>query len=140
MRMKNGLMVVTACALLAAGMGCSKKSDAKPAAGVPQVAVEVMTVAGSDIVDGVEVTGALAPKVEAEVKTEIPGLVKELYVTEWVRVRKGQPLARISLAETEALVKRAEANVESAKAALLQVKVAAERTERERQRVLKLKE
>lgn len=77
---------------------------------------------------------------EAEVKTEIPGLVKELYVMEWVRVRKGQPLARISLLETEALVKRAEANVESAKASMLQVKVAAERSERERQRVLKLKE
>jgi membrane fusion protein, multidrug efflux system len=140
MHMKNGLMVITACALLAAAAGCSKKSDAKPAAGVPQVAVEVMTVAGSDVVDGVEVTGALAPKVEAEVKTEIPGLVKELYVMEWVRVRKGQPLARISLMETEALVKRAEANVESAKAGMLQVKVAAERSERERQRVLKLKE
>jgi RND family efflux transporter MFP subunit len=99
-----------------------------------------MSVTGTDLLDGIEVTGALAPKIEAEVKTEIPGLVKELYVTEWVRVRKGQPLARIALAETEALVKRAEANLASSRAALLQARVAADRSERERVRVLKLKE
>jgi membrane fusion protein, multidrug efflux system len=128
------------CLLLMAGTACSKKSEAKAPVGPPQVAVEVETVAGSDLVDGIDVTGALTPKSEAEVKTEIPGLVKELYVTEWVRVRKGQPLAKISVAETEALVKRAEANVQNAKAALLQVRVAADRSERERLRVLKLKE
>ncbi|MCM0081320.1 efflux RND transporter periplasmic adaptor subunit [Geomonas sp. Red32] len=137
---KLTMMAVGASLLFAAATGCSKKSEAKVPAGPPQVAVEILPVQGSDLVDGIEVTGTLAPKNEAEVKTEIPGLVKELYVTEWVRVRKGQPLARISLAETEALVKRAEANVQNAKAALLQVKVAAERSEREKQRVIKLKE
>jgi len=138
---KRGLIATGLCLLLVgAGTGCSKKSEAKPSGGAPQVAVEVITVKGADLVDGIEVTGELAPKVEAEVKTEIPGLVKELYVSEWVRVRKGQPLARIGLAEMEAQVKRAEANVESAKASLLQVQVAADRSERERQRLLKLKE
>ena len=138
---KNRVLAATAlCLLLAAAAGCSGKSEAQPAAGAPPIAVETLSVRGADLVDGIEVTGVLAPKVEAEVKTEIPGLVKELYVTEWVRVRKGQPLARIALAETEALVKRAAANLESARAALLQVRVAAERSERERQRMLKLKE
>jgi membrane fusion protein, multidrug efflux system len=139
MRMRMAA-AAAACLLLLGGTGCSKKSEAKPSVGAPQVAVEVMTVAGADLVDGIDVTGVLAPKSEAEVKTEIPGLVKELYVTEWVRVRKGQPLAKIGIAETEAMVKRAEANVENAKAALLQVRVAADRSERERLRVLKLKE
>lgn len=138
--MNRRLAAAALCLLLGGGAGCSGKSDAQPATGAPQVAVEVMTVTGADLVDGVEVTGVLAPKFEAEVKTEIPGLVKELYVTEWVRVRKGQPLARIALAETEAQVKRAQANLESAKAELLQVRVAADRSERERLRVLKLKE
>ena len=136
----RGLIAAAFCFFLAAGTGCSKSSEAKPATGAPQVAVEVMSVTAADLVDGIEVTGALAPKVEAEVKTEIPGLVKELYVTEWVRVRKGQPLAKIALAETEALVKRAAANLESAKAALLEARVASDRAERERQRMLKLKE
>jgi membrane fusion protein, multidrug efflux system len=126
-------------ALGVATAGCSGKSEAKPA-GAPQVAVEVMPVTGADLTDGIEVTGTLAPKFEAEVKTEIPGLVKELYVTEWVRVRKGQPLARIGLAETEALVKRGEANLASSKAALLQARVAGDRSEREKLRALKLKE
>jgi RND family efflux transporter MFP subunit len=104
------------------------------------VAVEVQPVSAADLTDGIEVTGTLAPKNEAEVKTEIPGLVKELYVTEWVRVRKGQPLAKIGVAETEAQVKRSQANLESSQAALLQAKVAGERAEREKQRILKLKE
>lgn len=138
--MNRRLAAAALCLLLGGGAGCSGKSDAQPATGAPQVAVEVMTVTGADLVDGIEVTGVLAPKFEAEVKTEIPGLVKELYVTEWVRVRKGQPLARIALAETEAQVKRAQANLESARAELLQVRVAADRSERERLRVLKLKE
>jgi len=125
--------------LLGGAAGCSKSNTAKPAAGAPPVAVEVMTVTGADLLDGIEVTGTLAPKFEAEVKTEIPGLVKELYVTEWVRVRKGQPLARIGLAEAEAQVKRGEANVESAKAAVLEAQVAANRSEREKLRALKLK-
>ena len=140
----NGLTrggIAAALGLLLAGAGgCSGKSEAKPAAGAPRVAVETMPVTGADLTDGIEVTGTLAPKFEAEVKTEIPGLVKELYVTEWVRVRKGQPLARIGLAETEALVKRGEANLESARAALLQARVGADRSEREKLRVLKLKE
>jgi membrane fusion protein, multidrug efflux system len=127
------------CLLLGTATGCSK-SEAKPQAGAPPVAVEVMTVSGAELVDGIEVTGVLTPKVEAEVKTEIPGLVKELFVTEWVRVRKGQPLARISLAETEALVKRAGANLESAKASMVEARVAADRSEREKARILKLKE
>lgn len=137
---RTGLAAAAVALLMAGGTGCSKKSEAKPAVGAPAVAVELMTASAADLVDGIDVTGALSPKSEAEVKTEIPGLVKELYVTEWVRVRKGQPLAKISVAETEALVKRAEANVENARAALLQVKVAADRSERERLRVLKLKE
>ena len=141
MKVKDkGLITAALCLLLAAGVGCSKKTEAKPATGAPEVAVEVMTVTAADLVDAIEVTGVLAPKFEAEVKTEIPGLVKELYVTEWVRVRKGQLLARIGVAESEALMKRAQANLESAKAELLHVRVAADRSERERQRILKLKE
>lgn len=141
--MKTAKLVLAALGatlMLGGGAGCSGKSEAKVPAGAPLVAVEVLPAKGSDLVDGIEVTGTLAAKNEAEVKTEIPGLVKELYVTEWVRVRKGEPLARIGLAETEALVKRAEANVQNARASLIQVKVAADRSEREKERQIKLKQ
>ena len=121
---------------------CSK-GDAKKGTGQavkPPVAVEAVAATASDLIDGIQVTGSLEPKFSVDIKTQIPGLIQQVYVTEWVRVRKGQALARIDVAETAALVKRAEAAVESAKAGLAQAGVAATRAERERERMLKLKE
>ena len=85
-------------------------------------------------------TGSLEPKFSVDIKTQIPGLIKQVFVTEWVRVRKGQPLARIDVAESEALARRAEASVASAKAGLAQAQVAVNRAERELARMVKLKE
>lgn len=124
--------------------GCSGKGDAKTGktdkAERPPVAVEILPVAASEMVEGVDVVGTLTPKFETEVKSQILGLVREVFVTEWVRVKKNAPLARIDVGETEALVRRAEAAIESAKAGLLQAQVSAQRTEREKARMQKLKE
>ncbi len=138
----NRFVVLMALALGAGVLsGCSKEDRAKTSpAAKPPVAVEVITIAARDLVEGVEVTGSLEPKFYADVKTQIPGLVKQVFVTEWVRVRKGTPLARIDVAEAEALAKRAEASVESARAGLAQAQVGANRAERELARILKLKE
>ena len=127
------LMSMTACS-----NGDAKKSTEQTVK--PPVAVEAVTAAASALTEGIEVTGSLEPKFSVDIKTQIPGLIQQVYVTEWVRVRKGQTLARIDVAETEALVRRAEAAVESAKANLAQAGVAATRAERERERILKLKE
>jgi RND family efflux transporter MFP subunit len=129
------------CLVIACVVGCSGGSGGKSATlQKPPVAVEVAKAELKGLVEGIEVTGTLEPKFYADVKTQIPGLVKQVYVTEWVRVRKGQPLARIDVAETEAMVKRAEAGVESAKASLAQAQVAMNRADRELVRVLKLKD
>ena len=128
------LIMLATLALLA---GCSKKQDV---AVKPPMAVELATAATAELTEGIEVTGTLEPKFSADVKTQIPGLVKEVYVTQWVRVRKGQPLARIDVAEAEALTKRAEAAVVAARAQLAQSQVALARAEREEARSLKLKE
>lgn len=120
--------------------GCSSEKNKGTEAGKPAVAVEVSPVASRELVEGVEVTGSLEPKFSADVKTQIPGLVKQVFVTEWVRVRKGQPLASIDVSEAEALVKRAEASVESTRAGLAQAAVTLNRAEREEARMLKLKE
>jgi len=142
--MKNLILILAAICLLAGANGCTKKEGAAATKGQtvakPPVAVETGISAAADLVEGVEVTGSLEPKFSADVKTQIPGLVKQVYVTEWVRVRKGQPLARIDVAETEALVKRAEAGIESARAGLAQAQVAATRADRELARAMKLKE
>ena len=121
--------------------GCSSKNaDNKKDdnAGRPPVAVETMKVAASELTEGLDVVGSLTPKFEAEVKSQIPGLISAAYVTKWVRVKKNQPLARIDVSETEGMVKRAEAAVESAKAGLLQAQVSAQRAEREKARMQKL--
>jgi len=118
--------------------GCSK-GEKQPVA-KPPVAVETAIAATGPLKDAVAVTGTLDPKFWADVKTQIPGLVKQVYVTEWVRVAKGAPLARIDLAEAEAFAKRAEAAVESARAAQAQTDVGQRRAERELARVVKLKE
>jgi RND family efflux transporter MFP subunit len=127
--------------LLASLTACSGKGDtSQQPAGKPAVAVEVQAVKPTSLTEGIEVTGSLEPKFWADVKTQIPGLINQVYVTEWVRVRKGTPLARIDVAESEALVKRAEAGVEAARASQAQAQVAATRAERELARILKLKE
>lgn len=141
--MKQAAAIILALMFALAGMtACTKGAAGKAAeqSAKPAVAVEAATAAGGDLTDGIEVTGGLEPKFSVDVKTQIPGLVTQVYVTEWVRVRKGQALARIDVAETEAGVKRAEAGVESAKANLAQAGVAAGRAERELARMLKLKE
>ena len=131
------MVLAAACCLLAA---CGGKKEKAVQAVKPPVAVETARVAPADLTEGVEVTGSLEPKFWADVKTQIPGLVKQVYVSEWVRVRKGTPLARIDIAETEALVKRGEAGVESARAGQSQAQVALNRSEREQARVQKLKD
>ncbi len=119
---------------------CNGKDKSPVQTTKPRLAVETQAVTASSIVESVEVTGSLEPKFSVDVKTQIPGLVKQVMVSEWVHVKKGQPLARIDVAETEAQVKRAEAGIVSAKANLVQTQVAANRAERELARIAKLKE
>lgn len=136
---------VSLLTLALAQTGCSGKgpADAPQAGGdggKPPVAVEISRAAAVDLVDGIDVTGTLAARFYSEVKSEVGGSVAEVFVTEWVRVKKGEPLARVDSREVEAMKKRAEASVEMAKAGLLEAQAAANRADREHDRALKLKE
>ena len=141
---KFALLIIFLSMLVLSFGGCSSKGDVTAGKDGkverPPVAVETLTAATSEITEGVDVVGTLTPKFETEVKSQILGLVREVYVTEWVRVKKNTPLARIDVSETEALTRKAEAAVESAKAGYLQAQVAAQRSEREKTRMAKLKE
>jgi len=138
----RGLAVVIITAVIAATISACGSSEAGKTieTAKPPVAVEAAAAAVAELTDGIEVTGSLEPKFSVDIKTQIPGLIKQVFVTEWVRVRKGQPLARIDVAESEALARRAEASVASAKAGLAQAQVAVNRAERELARMVKLKE
>ena len=123
---------------------CSGKEEGKnPGAknvGRPPVAVEVAKVEITDHNEGIDVVGSLAPKFTADVRSEYAGIVTEVHVTEWVRVKKGTPLAKIDSREMEILLQKASAAVEMAKATLLQAEVAGNRANREYGRQVKLKE
>jgi RND family efflux transporter MFP subunit len=144
--MNRGLACAAALLLLAwQSSGCSAPGAAEgkrggKETGKPPVAVEASRAAEAELAEGVSVVGALSPKFQSEVKSEVGGSVAEVYVTEWVRVKKGAPLARLDTREAEALRKRAEASVEMARAGLLEAQAAANRAARELERAQKLKE
>lgn len=143
--MKRGLLIgAVLTALWFIFWGCSKgKEDAKSiekAGARPPVAVEAVQVQARDLIEGIEVVGSLTPRFEAKLKSEYSGIVTEVYVTEWVRVKKGTPLAKLDTREIEAIVQKAQAAVEVGKANLLQAEVGGNRAERELTRAQNLKE
>ena len=142
--MKRILFFACISAVVFLMAACSRGGDAAkqatPEAARPPVAVETATATAGVLTEGIDVTGTLAPKFEVDVKSEVAGLVSEVYVTEWVRVKKGEPLAKVDIREQEAFVKRTEAALESAKSSELQARVADNRARRELERMRKLKE
>ena len=122
--------------------GCSKGKDtAQPREAVnrPPAAVEIAKAQARDLTEGIEVVGTLTPKFESKIRSEYAGIVSEVYVTEWVRVKKGTPLAKLDSREIEAALQKAQAAVEIAKANVLQAEVAENRAERELSRAQNLK-
>jgi RND family efflux transporter MFP subunit len=125
-------------------LGCSSTTGEDPKkiekVGKPPVAVEVFKVAASTVSEGIDVVGSLSAKFGTDMKSEYTGIVAEVYVTEWVRVAKGTPLARLDAREADLVLSKAQMAVDVAKANLLQAEVAANRANREYERLLKLKE
>lgn len=125
-------------------LGCSSTTGEDPKkiekVGKPPVAVEVFKVSASTVSEGIDVVGSLSAKFGTDVKSEYTGIVAEVYVTEWVRVAKGTPLARLDTREADLVLSKAQMAVDVAKANLLQAEVAANRANREYERLLKLKE
>ena len=119
---------------LAVAVACSKAADSKPVeASQPPVAVSVNPVVQADLQESVDVVGTLEPKFSAEVKSEVTGVVTDVYVTEWVPVKRGAKLARLDTRETEA-------GIEALKAAEAQARVGENRAKREYERAVQLKQ
>jgi RND family efflux transporter MFP subunit len=122
------LLVLAALGGIRCSRGGGPAGSAKPA-----VAVETAPAVSGDLRETIEVVGTLAPKFQAEVKTEYSGTVTDVLVTEWVRVAKGTVLLRFDARE-------AEAGASAARAGLLQAEVGRNRASRELERTVKLKE
>jgi RND family efflux transporter MFP subunit len=126
-------LILAGLVLLLPSGGCSRANGKGGAAVRPAVAVEVAPVVSGKLKETIEVVGTLAPKFQAEVKTEYSGTVTDVLVTEWVRVSKGTILLRFDARE-------AEGDVSAARASLLQAEVGLSRAQRELDRTVKLKE
>ena len=128
------LSFILAGAVLVAGAACSgspAETSAGATAGKPAVAVIAATVVLGTFQNNVDVVGTLAPKFAADVKSEVTATVVEVYVTEWVPVRKGDRLARFDTSEVEA-------GVAALKAVEAQARVAESRAKREYERAQQL--
>ncbi|HET6438484.1 MAG TPA: efflux RND transporter periplasmic adaptor subunit [Anaeromyxobacter sp.] len=113
--------------------GCSRPASRTPPAGRPAVAVETTTVDKADLEQAVEVVGALSARSAADVRSEYSGTLAEVFVSQWVRVHKGTPLARLDTRE-------AKVGVQSARAGLLAAEVSVQRAARELERTERLQE
>ncbi len=126
-----------AAAALSAGVAfiAEGRTESRPvdASGRPPVTVDVAPVANGELTQAIDVVGSLAPRFAADVKSEVSGIVREVYVTEWVPVQKGARLARVDTAELEAAI-------DVSKAAAVQARVAEARARREYDRALALEQ
>ncbi len=109
------------------------RSQSVPASGRPPVTVDVAAVTTGDLTQTIDVVGSLAPRFAADVKSEIAGVVREVYVTEWVPVRKGARLARLDTTEIDA-------SIDAVRSAVVQARVVEARARREHERALQLKQ
>ncbi len=125
-----GVAGTASCAKTAGGNG---GTPAASATGRPIVAVGIAPVAASDMTSAVEVVGSLAPKFSADIKSEVTGVVRAVYVTQWVPVRRGAPLAKLDTSETEA-------GLEALRAIVAQAAVNESRARREHDRAIQLRE
>jgi len=130
-----------ALAIAATGLFCGAaymaegRTESRPVrkAGRPPVTVDVAAVANGELTQAIDVVGSLAPRFSADVKSEVSGVVRDVYVTEWVAVRKGARLARLDTTELEA-------SIDAIKAAAVQARVGEARARREYERAVQLKQ
>lgn len=130
--MREGHVLAVAAAALLAVPACTR-AGAGAGGERPPVAVEVASASRAPMTQTIAVVGSLEPKFVADVKSEFTGVVAEVFVTQWVRVERGTPLARLDTRE-------ADAAVGAAQALAAQADVAAARASRELDRAVKLKE
>ena len=142
MNRRIALWTVVLAAFLAAA-GCSSREGIDPAkasAVKPALSVDAVNAARGEVTEGVEVTGTLSPKYQAEMKSEYGGVVARVYVSDWAKVRKGDPLLKVDTREGEVLLLKAKAALQMAKAGRLEAEAAVARADREYDRAIKLQE
>ncbi len=119
-------------AILLAFTACKKKEA--PRAEVERVPVEVTKVKRATISRKIEAVGNVVPRRAVIINPKVSGKIEAIYVDEGDRVKKGQEIVRLEQTDFLLAVQRAEAVLESARAALRQAEVHYENTEKDYRR------
>jgi RND family efflux transporter MFP subunit len=134
MKKKLILIAVAVAAVIVIAALAGKKGEKKAeTTSSDGVAVETAVVNSQEIESYVQSTGNLTAKYSAEVRSEVSGKIREVYVQDWVKVQKGERLAKIDADEISAAAARA-------KAASLEAQTYLNRAERELARMQNLKQ
>lgn len=102
----------------------------------PSTEVEFTKAKKADIIERVSASGKIQPEIEVKLSPDVSGEIVGLYVNEGDSVRAGQLLLKIKPDNYESLLARAEAQVNSSKAAVEQAKALQSQSE---SRLLKAK-
>lgn len=139
---KKIIYIVAAVAIVAVIAFLSGRKQEKPQEVKAEggIAVETSAVNAQTVESYVDATGNLTAKYSAEVRSEVSGKVREVYVKDWVKVKKGELLARIDSDEIAATAARAKAAAENARAAYLEAQTYLNRADRELARMQNLKQ
>ncbi|HEY7443484.1 MAG TPA: efflux RND transporter periplasmic adaptor subunit [Vicinamibacterales bacterium] len=117
--MKKLLLIVTALAIIAAGVGAYYRYRE---AG-PEPTVTTAAVSRGDIVDTVGATGTVQAVTTVQVGTQVSGTIQALHADFNSLVRKGQVIARLDPSLFETQIEQARANLIRAQAELERLKV-----------------
>ncbi len=114
-RIERALLVGTAFAVTFTGCG---KSGGGGRSGPPPIAVNVAAAQRGDIATYVSLDGQITPMQQSTLSTQQSGTVAAVYVTEGMRVTRGQLLAKIDDSALRAQLLQAQGEVSQAQAAL----------------------
>lgn len=112
--------VMMAGLTLAAAAGCKQENASMPPPGPPEVGI--VTVSTQAVADEPEFIGQAESSRPAEIRSQVTGILKEIFFQEGRDVKKGDRLYRIDPVPFEAAYASAKARVAQAEARLVQAK------------------
>lgn len=113
-------LILTSCLGLVVSAGCKQETASMPPPGPPEV--EIVTVSTQAVADEPEFIGQVESSRPAEIRSQVTGILKEIYFQEGRDVKQGDRLYRIDPVPFEAAYASVKAKVAQAEARLVQAK------------------
>lgn len=126
-RLKVGLLVAGAFILLFVASGCDKKVAAQAAPQAPPPQVGIVVIQPRPLALTTELTGRTAPRLIAEVRPQVGGIIQQRLFTEGSDVKAGELLYQIDPATYRATCAVAAAALAKAEANLIPLRLKQER-------------